>query len=240
MYLVLMIFLPPHSSLLDCQYAGGGGGGNLGGGRARVFDLRARLRAKTHVDTATRRRFIPRVVHEFAGALSAEFAVSSPILGQVLLLVNIANVEYSTCGPLNAAVSMVKVTFLDYGAGNIRSLRNALVKVSVLRTSVCLGRDVRSAMCIFLVDASLSHPKRKHTFSLVVMLCAMTSKFDSMNDDFRWAVKLWTSRSLMTSPMHRSSSSQVCVFAPGHARRCRRGGRTSKRLAQCMAEKNTC
>lgn len=25
---------------------------------------------------------------------------------------------------------MVKVTFLDYGAGNIRSLRNALIKVS--------------------------------------------------------------------------------------------------------------
>jgi hypothetical protein len=25
---------------------------------------------------------------------------------------------------------MVKVTFLDYGAGNIRSLRNALIKVT--------------------------------------------------------------------------------------------------------------
>jgi imidazoleglycerol phosphate synthase glutamine amidotransferase subunit HisH len=32
---------------------------------------------------------------------------------------------------------MVKVTFLDYGAGNIRSLRNALIKVVPMEPMFC-------------------------------------------------------------------------------------------------------
>lgn len=38
---------------------------------------------------------------------------------------------------------MVKVTFLDYGAGNIRSLRNALVKVGARSLFACRARRSR-------------------------------------------------------------------------------------------------
>ena len=59
---------------------------------------------------------------------------------------------------------MVKVTFLDYGAGNIRSLRNALLKVGCEISDVETPEvRAREATCAGWEVACIHHHEGAHT-----------------------------------------------------------------------------